>query len=75
MKARLKQLKSAPESEQDSSHRLTQLAQKEKFTIAWGGFYCEPGRALDISFANLPAEAFDGVAWVSSERGEMKQAE
>ena len=66
MKARLKQLKEAPEDEQDSSNRLTQLAEREKFSIAWGGFYCEPGRALDISFENLPADAFDGVAWVSS---------
>src|ERR1041385_436173 len=67
MKERLKAMEEAPEEPLDSDQRLDQLAAAEKFAIAWGGLDAEPGRKVEISFTNLPVEAFDGVAWVSAE--------
>lgn len=65
MKARLAAMDESGTEPPDSSQSLTLLAQQEKFAIAWGGLQAEPGRSVELSFTNLPAEAFDGVAWVS----------
>jgi hypothetical protein len=65
MKARLAAMDESGTEPPDSSQSLTLLAQREKFAIAWGGLQAEPGRSVELSFTNLPAEAFDGVAWVS----------
>jgi len=63
---RLAALDESTEEDISSTQRLTRLAQKQKFAIAWGGLDAEAGRKLEISFTNLPAEAFDAVAWISS---------
>jgi hypothetical protein len=60
-------LASMDEDEEDSSTGLKRLAETEKFNVAALGFAVEPDRAIDIEFAGYPAEAFDGVAWVSTE--------
>ena len=65
MKKRLAEMEEAPEEEVDSSNRLSKLAEEEIFVIAWGGLDAGPGRKVEISFTNLPAEAFDGASWVS----------
>jgi hypothetical protein len=65
MKARLAEMEKSGIEPPDSSQRLSVLATAERFVVAWGGLQAEPGRAVEISFTNLPAEAFDGVAWVS----------
>jgi ankyrin repeat protein len=65
MKERLAAMNESDEEEKDSSERLADLAKAELFAIAWGGLQAEPGRKVEIAFTNLPAEAFDGVAWVS----------
>jgi len=54
------------EDDQDNSDGLNRLAEAEKFNVAALGFAVESGRAIDIEFAGYPAEAFDGVAWVSN---------
>jgi hypothetical protein len=65
MKERLAAMQDSDEEEKDSSERLAELAKAEHFAIAWGGLQAEPGRKVEIAFTNLPAEAFDGVVWVS----------
>jgi ankyrin repeat protein len=64
-KKRLAELEQSDEEDEGSSERIVRLAESEKFAIAWGGLRAEPGRNLEIEFTNLPAEAFDGAAWVS----------
>jgi hypothetical protein len=45
---------------------VVRLAEREKFVVAAFGAYCEPGRMLDVELAGYGAEAFEGVAFVSS---------
>jgi hypothetical protein len=61
-----KQLANTGDDEPDSSERVVRLAEREKFVVAAFGAYCEPGRMLDVELAGYGAEAFEGVAFVSS---------
>jgi hypothetical protein len=65
LKARLAAMRNSEDEESTSELRLTKLAKQERFAIAWGSLRAEPGRKVEIAFTNLPAEAFDGTAWVS----------
>jgi ankyrin repeat protein len=47
-----------------STERLQKLAADEAFAITILGVDYEPGRPVEVTFPGLPAEAFDGVAWV-----------
>jgi hypothetical protein len=66
MKARLAELADVDEDAADSTTRLVRLAEAERFNVAALGFDVEPGRPIDVEIAGYPAEAFDGVAWVSN---------
>ncbi len=44
---------------------LQKLGEQEKYAVAWGSLIPEDGK-LEIAFTNLPAEAFDPVAWIST---------
>lgn len=61
-----KQLAKTDEDEPSSSERLLMLAEQEKFVVAAFGFYCEPGRKIDVEVTGYRAESFDGVAFVTS---------
>jgi hypothetical protein len=61
-----KQLAKTGEAEPSSSERLVMLAEQEKFVVAAFGFYCEPGRRVDVAATGYGAESFDGVAFVSN---------
>jgi ankyrin repeat protein len=65
MKARLAEIQQSAEEEPTSESRLTTLAKQEKFAVAWGSLRSGLGRKVELAFTNLPAEAFDGTAWVS----------
>jgi ankyrin repeat protein len=43
---------------------VEKLAQQERFVVAWGSLIADGRRAVEVSFSNLPAEAFDETAWV-----------
>jgi hypothetical protein len=58
---RLKKLKREKRPELD----LQKLGEQEKYAIAWESLMAEDGK-LEIAFNNLPAEAFDGVAWITT---------
>jgi len=61
-----KRLASMDDEDDDSSTGLVKLAEAEAFNVAALGLTIEPGRAVDVEFTGYPAEAFDGVAWVSN---------
>ena len=52
--------------ETTSSERLERLAVEERFVLAAFWLQHSPGRPLELSFIDYPAEAFDGVAFVST---------
>lgn len=60
-----KQLAEIGEDAPDSSERVVMLAEQEKFVVAAFGFYCEPGRKIDLEVTGYGAESFDAVAFVS----------
>ena len=60
-----KQLASADDDDLNSTERLQQLAEREKFVAAAFGFGHDQGQKLDIEFTGLGPEHFDGVAFVS----------
>ena len=49
-----------------STERLVKLAEQERFVVAAFNFYCVPGRPLEIDCPGYPAEAFDGIAFVTA---------
>jgi ankyrin repeat protein len=61
-----KQLAKTGGVEPSSSERLVMLAEQEKFVVAAFGFYCEPGRKLDVEVAGYGADSFDVVAFVTN---------
>jgi ankyrin repeat protein len=61
-----KQLAKTDEDEPSSTERLEMLAERERFVVAAFGVDCEPGRKVEVDFTGYAAEAFDGVAFVTS---------
>lgn len=61
-----KQLAKTGEDEPSSSERLLMLAEQETFVVAAFGFYCEPGRKIDVEVTGYGADSFDAVAFVSN---------
>ncbi len=61
-----KQLAKTDEDEPSSTERLVMLAEQQKFVVAAFGFYCEPGRNLDVEVTRYGADSFDGVAFVTN---------
>src|SRR4029450_10131194 len=64
MKLKLAGMGERGEDELSSSQRLEKLAADEAFAVGAWWVQHDPGRAVEVSFPGLPAEAFDGVAWV-----------
>jgi hypothetical protein len=62
-----KQLTETDENEPSSTSRLKMLAEHERFVVAAFGFDGQSGRKIDVEVRGYPAEAFEGVAWVSSD--------
>ena len=61
-----KELANADEDGPSSSQRVVMLAKAEKFVLANFGFYCEPGKKLNVEVRGYGPEAFDGVAFVTT---------
>ncbi|MCO5051846.1 MAG: ankyrin repeat domain-containing protein [Verrucomicrobiae bacterium] len=61
-----KQLSKTDEDEPSSSERLVMLAEQEKFVVAAFGFYCEPGRTLDVEVTGYGVDSFEAVAFVTN---------
>jgi hypothetical protein len=72
MKQKLAEMGEETDEELSSSQRLEKLARDERFAV--GALYLQyhPGRPVEVSFVGLPAEAFDGVAWVGDGEGESQ---
>jgi ankyrin repeat protein len=66
MKQKLAEMGEKRDDELSSSQRLEKLAADEGFAAAALWVQHDPGREVEVSFPGLPAEAFDGVAWVST---------
>jgi ankyrin repeat protein len=60
-----KKLSKTPKDSPDSSTRLKNLAQQEKFAVAAFSFSPDAANKVDLSIAGLPAEAFENVALVT----------
>jgi hypothetical protein len=52
------------DDELTSTQRLVKMAEEEPFAIGALWMQYDPGRPVEVSFPDLPAEAFDAVAWV-----------
>lgn len=61
-----KQLAKTGEDVPSSTERLVMLAEQEKFVVAALGFYCEPGRKVDVEVAGYEADNFEAVAFVTN---------
>ena len=62
-----KQLANSDEDDLTSSERLVALAEQEKFVVAAFGFAHEPGKKFEIELHGFGPEAFDHVAFISTE--------
>jgi hypothetical protein len=61
-----KKLAATDEDEPSSTERLKALAKQEKFLVAAFGFCCEAGKTFDLEVTGYGADAFDGVAFVTT---------
>jgi hypothetical protein len=52
----------------DSGQKLVGLARRERFVVAAFGLDAESGQNVEVDFAGFPAEAFDGVAFVTNSK-------
>ncbi|MEZ6069885.1 MAG: ankyrin repeat domain-containing protein [Pirellulales bacterium] len=66
MARRLAEMQDADEPGPDSTERLKQLAEAERFALAWEFFNVREGDDFDLEFAGYPAEAFEDVAFVTT---------
>jgi ankyrin repeat protein len=53
------------DDELTSTQRLVKMAEHEGFAVAALWVHYDPGRPVEVTFPDLPAEAFDAVAWVA----------
>ena len=66
MARRLAEMQDADEPGPDSTERLEQLAQTERFALAWEFFNVREADDFDLEFAKYPVEAFEDVAFVTT---------
>jgi hypothetical protein len=65
LKKMLKEMGEKKDDELTSTERLVKMAEEDAFVVAPLWIQYDPGRPVEVSFPDLPAEAFDAVAWVA----------